>query len=103
MMIRGLSEFTRVPLRSHKKLTARYARLSVFYFPNFFGRTECLRIFLVPQAARPMNNAIPNWHTNDHLDNSGKRCNMGAGTPQLLFHRKPKWILPRRPNMNAKV
>ena len=26
---------------------------------------------------------------NEHLDNSGKRCNMGAGTPQLFFRRKP--------------
>ena len=36
-----------------------------------------------------MNNAIPLGSTNEHLDNSEKRCNMGAGTPQPFFRRKP--------------
>ena len=45
------------------------------------------------------------WHYERILDNSGKRCNMSAGiqVPQLLSRRKPKLILRRRPNMNAKV
>ena len=42
--------------------------------------------------------------TNEHLDNSGKRCNMGAGTPPAAIPQEAKRnTLLRRPNMNAKV